>query len=148
MITIRKLIFLTDCYRDFAGDIQAILDDLYEESPWTFEQTFADLLREESVYYLAFTEEQKVVGFLALSVVMDEIEITNIGVAKAYQSQGIASLLLKQLTKLEGKIFLEVRASNERARHLYEKFEFEAFYQRKNYYQNPQEDAILMKREK
>jgi ribosomal-protein-alanine N-acetyltransferase len=36
---------------------------------------------------------------------MDEIEITNIGVAKAYQSKGIASLLLKQLTELEGEIF-------------------------------------------
>ena len=86
MITIRKLNFLTDCYRDFAGDIQAILDELYEVSPWTFEQTFADLLREETVYYLAFSEDQKVLGFLALSVVMDEIEITNIAVAKAYQS--------------------------------------------------------------
>jgi hypothetical protein len=43
MITIRKLNFLTDCYRDLAGDIQAILDELYEESPWTFEQTFGDL---------------------------------------------------------------------------------------------------------
>ncbi len=148
MITIRKLNFLTDYYRDFAGDIQAILDELYEVSPWTFEQTFADLLREETVYYLAFSEDQKVLGFLALSVVMDEIEITNIAVAKAYQSQGIASLLLKQLAELDGKIFLEVRASNDKARRLYEKFEFEAYYQRKDYYQNPQEDAILMKREK
>ncbi|MDN5495151.1 MAG: ribosomal protein S18-alanine N-acetyltransferase [Lactococcus raffinolactis] len=139
---------MTDCYRDFAGDIQAILDELYEVSPWTFEQTFADLLREETVYYLAFSEDQKVLGFLALSVVMDEIEITNIAVAKAYQSQGIASLLLKQLAELDGKIFLEVRASNDKARRLYEKFEFEAYYQRKGYYQNPQEDAILMKREK
>ena len=148
MIRIRKLNFLTDCYRDFAGEIQVILDDLYDVPPWTFDQTFADLLREETVYYLAFSEDQKVLGFLALSVVMDEIEITNIAVAKAYQSQGIASLLLKQLTELDGKIFLEVRASNEQARKLYEKFEFEVYYQRKAYYQNPQEDAILMKREK
>ena len=148
MITIRKLNFLTDCYRDFALDIQAILDELYDVPPWTFDQTFADLLREETVYYLAFSEDQKVLGFLALSVVMDEIEITNIAVAKAYQSQGIASLLLKQLAEIDGKIFLEVRASNDKARRLYEKFEFEAYYQRKDYYQNPQEDAILMKREK
>jgi ribosomal-protein-alanine N-acetyltransferase len=148
MIKIRQANFLTDCYRDFAVAIQAILDELYASPPWTFEQTFADMLREDTTYYLAFSDdEQKIVGFLAIATVMDEVEVTNIAVSKACQGQGIASLLMQQLVDFDGKLFLEVRASNQTAQKLYEKFDFEPYYLRKNYYQNPPEDAILMKRE-
>lgn len=148
MIKIRQTNFLTDCYRDFAVAIQAILDELYAHSPWTFEQTFADMLREDTTYYLAFSEEQELLGFLATSTVMDEIEITNLAVAQAYQGQGIARLLLQQLAECDGKIFLEVRQSNVAAQKLYQQFGFETYYERQDYYQNPTEDAILMKREK
>lgn len=41
-------------------------------------------------------------------------------------------------------IFLEVRASNQEARLFYEKFGFQVIGTRKNYYQHPQEDAIMM----
>ncbi|GFH42007.1 ribosomal-protein-alanine acetyltransferase [Lactococcus hodotermopsidis] len=145
MITIRQANFLTDCFRDVAVDIQVILADVYTTAPWTFEQTFADMLKEETTYFLAFSDE-KMVGFLALSQIMDETEITNIAVKQAYQGRGIASLLLSQLAEFDGKIFLEVRKSNLSAQKLYKKFGFQVYHIRKNYYQNPPENAVLMKR--
>ncbi|MDR1606594.1 MAG: ribosomal protein S18-alanine N-acetyltransferase [Streptococcaceae bacterium] len=147
MVRIRQVNVLTDCYRDLAVAIQTILAENDAPSAWTFEQTFADLLRDDTVYYLAFSEAEELVGFLALSVVMDESELTNLAVSPAFQGQGIASLLLQQLAEMPGKLFLEVRAANHTARHLYDKFGFEAYYRRQDYYQNPREDAILMKRE-
>lgn len=132
----------------YAMRVQAILDDVYDSAPWTLEQTLSDMNREDSNYYLAFEANGTVIGFLATSVIMDEVEITNLAVSKVYQHQGVASLLLKELLNQEGKFFLEVRKSNQKARQLYEKYDFETYFIRKNYYQNPEEDAFLMKREK
>jgi ribosomal-protein-alanine N-acetyltransferase len=74
----------------------------------------------------------------------------NIGVSKKYQKLGLGSFLLD---KLIGKalelecftIYLEVRISNLPAIKLYEKFKFEKIGIRKKYYQNPEEDGVLMK---
>lgn len=132
----------------YASMVQAILADVYDSAPWTLEQTLSDMNRADSNYYLAFEASGVLIGFLATSIIMDEVEITNLAVSKAYQHQGIASLLLKGLLTQEGKVFLEVRESNQNARLLYEKHGFETYFIRKNYYQNPNEDALLMKREK
>ena len=104
MITIRKLNFLTDCYRDFAGDIQAILDELYEVSPWTFEQTFADLLRERPFTIWPFQKTKSSWFFSAVESLWMKLKLLTLLLPKAYQSQGIAtSILLKQLAELDGK---------------------------------------------
>lgn len=147
MITVKHLNVSTACYRDVALAIHHILDEHYEIAPWTVEQTFADLLRDETSYDLALADNQQIVGFLATAAVMGEIEITNLAVAKDYQAQGIASALLAQVSKRDEPIYLEVRANNQKALHLYQKFGFEAYHRRKAYYHNPTEDAILMKRE-
>ncbi|HCN75101.1 ribosomal protein S18-alanine N-acetyltransferase [Pseudolactococcus plantarum] len=132
----------------YAAMVQAILVDVYDSAPWTLAQTVSDMNREETNYYLALEANETVIGFLATSIVMDEIEITNLAVSRAYQHQGIASLLLNALLNQDGKFFLEVRNSNQKARQLYEKHGFETYFIRRNYYQNPNEDALLMKREK
>jgi ribosomal-protein-alanine N-acetyltransferase len=147
MVKIRKADFLTDCYRDIALALQAILEAVYSVPPWRFDQTFSDMLRENTVYYLAFSENQEIVGFLAISIVMAEVELTNLAVRPDFQGQGVASSLLKRLSEFEADIFLEVRASNLSAQKLYKKFGFEAYHERKAYYQTPKENAILMKRE-
>lgn len=138
---------MTDDDKAVAQAIHDILIDTYLHVPWTLDQTFSDMFRKDTVYYLASDDQNQVVGFLATISVMDEIEITNLAVAKAYQCQGVASLLLKQLLSHDGTFFLEVRASNQTARHLYEKYGFDPYFIRQDYYQNPKENAILMKRE-
>lgn len=117
-------------------------------SPWNQEQFQTDL---ENPYsrYLIWVEAQAIVAFIAYHQILDEFEIMHVVVSPAYQGQKKASELLLQLREQAQKtavdqIFLEVRASNHAARHLYEKAGFEILGQRKNYYHEPEEDAILM----
>ena len=129
-----------------AEEILALLSDVYGVSPWNLEQIEADLKQANTEYFYLY-EAQALIGFLALQDLAGELEITQLAVKKAYQGQGLANQLMEFLSDRPERIFLEVRASNQVARALYEKHGFLPVGQRKNYYQNPVEDAILMARE-
>jgi ribosomal-protein-alanine N-acetyltransferase len=138
----------TDCFRDYALSIYDILFAVYGvNSPWSFEQVFSDMLLETSTYYFAFNDEDELVGFLATSHVMDVLDINNIAVLPDYQGQGIAKALLAKLDRFDGMLMLEVRESNTAARNLYETLGFEVYHRRKDYYPNPREDAIMMRKD-
>ena len=129
-----------------AEELLALLSDVYGLSPWNLEQIEADLKQVNTEYFYLY-EAQALIGFLALQDLAGELEITQLAVKKAYQGQGLANQLMEFLSDRPERIFLEVRASNQVARALYEKHGFLPVGQRKNYYQNPVEDAILMARE-
>lgn len=85
--------------------------------------------------------------------VLDEAELLNIVIFKPFQSQGFGSEVMRKL-KLDlvdsgiKKLFLEVRASNEIAKALYEKMGFEVVHTRRNYYRlakQKAEDALIMR---
>lgn len=126
--------------------VYQILSDVYVKSPWTIEQVAADLDLETTEYFYVYNQEE-VVGFIALQNLVGELEVTNIAVLKAYQGRGYASQLMKYLEERSEPIFLEVRASNQVAQALYRKFGFDNLGIRKNYYHEPQEDAVIMRRE-
>lgn len=132
---------------DIAPALHAILTDVYSISPWTVEQLAADMRRREVTYYLA-KEGDDILGFLAVQEIADELEILQIAVRSDVQRQGIARRLLERLTPFSGAVFLEVRASNQPAKALYERYGFVEIGSRKGYYHSPLEDAIVMKREK
>lgn len=94
-----------------------------------------------------FKKDEKIVGFLAISQLAGELEITNIAIKKAYQGHCLGSQLLANLDHVDFPIFLEVRASNTPAQALYKKCGFGIIGKRKQYYHEPVEDAIIMKRE-
>ena len=129
-----------------AEEILALLSDVYGLSPWNLEQIEADMKQANTEYFYLY-DDQALIGFLALQDLAGELEITQLAVKKAYQGQGLANQLMEFLSDRPERIFLEVRASNQVARALYEKHGFLPVGQRKNYYQNPVEDAILMARE-
>ena len=129
-----------------AEEILALLSDVYGVSPWNLEQIEADVKQANTEYFYLY-EAQALIGFLAIQDLAGELEITQLAVKKAYQGQGLANQLMGFLADRPERIFLEVRASNQVARALYEKHGFLPVGQRKNYYQNPVEDAILMARE-
>ena len=129
-----------------AEEILALLSDVYGFSPWNLEQIEADLKQADTEYFYLY-DDQTLIGFLALQDLAGELEITQLAVKKANQGQGLANRLMGFLADRPERIFLEVRASNQVARALYEKHGFQPVGQRKNYYQNPVEDAILMARE-
>lgn len=123
-----------------------ILSDVYDVSPWTEEQILSDM-QQDSVDYFFVEEGKEIIGFLAIQQLVGELEITNIAIKKAYQGRGLGSQLLANLDQVDFPIFLEVRASNTPAQALYQKFGFEVIGKRKQYYHEPIEDAIIMKRE-
>ena len=128
-----------------AAAILAVLEDVYEASPWKLEQIQADIEQASSTYFLALDEERQVLGFVAIQETLYEAEVLQIAVKRAFQGQGLAQQLLAQLPD-QKEIFLEVRVSNQPAQGLYKKMHFEEIARRKNYYHDPIEDAVIMKR--
>lgn len=126
--------------------VYEILSDVYPVSPWSEKQILSDM-QQDNVDYFFVKKDEKDVGFLAISQLAGELEITNIAIKKAYQGHGLGSQLLANLDHVDFPIFLEVRASNTPAQALYEKFGFDIIGKRKQYYHEPVEDAIIMKRE-
>ena len=119
--------------------------------PWTETGFFTFLIRNDTLFLVA-EEDEKILGYCGIVMAIDEGDITNVAVTPSMRNQGIGKKLLEKLfeeTKSRGvnKIFLEVRESNESAIHVYEKVGFVVNGRRKNYYESPREDAILMMRE-
>ncbi|MCO4650719.1 protein acetyltransferase [Streptococcus infantarius subsp. infantarius] len=126
--------------------VYEILSDVYPVSPWSEKQILSDM-QQDNVDYFFVKKDEKIVGFLAISQLAGELEITNIAIKKAYQGHGLGSQLLADLDHVDFPIFLEVRASNTPAQALYKKCGFGIIGKRKQYYHGPVEDAIIMKRE-
>lgn len=117
--------------------------------PWTETGFFTFLMREGALFLVA-EEEGKIQGYCGVIMAADEGDITNVAVSGQYHRRGIGTLLVKELMSQCAsmgirELFLEVRESNEAARKLYEKLGFEEIGVRKLYYQEPAEDAVLMK---
>lgn len=130
---------------DLAQAIYAVMIAVYPVSPWTLEQIQANLSQDQTWYDLAY-DGTEVIGFLAVQENLFEAEVLQIAVKGAYQGQGIASALFAQLP-VDREIFLEVRKSNQRAQAFYKKEKMAVIAERKAYYHDPVEDAIIMKRE-
>ena len=130
---------------DVAQAIYEVMTDVYPVSPWTLEQIQADLSQDQTWYALAY-DGAEVIGFLGVQENLFEAEVLQIAVKKNYHGQGIASVLFATLP-IDKEIFLEVRKSNQRAQAFYKKEKMAVIAERKSYYHDPVEDAIVMKRE-
>jgi ribosomal-protein-alanine N-acetyltransferase len=98
---------------------------------------------------VALDDNDRVVGYAGLQVVLDEGYITNVAVRPECRRQGIAAKLLQvflDFAKANKLAFLtlEVRASNQAAIVLYGRHGFRSAGRRRNYYEHPKEDAIIM----
>lgn len=136
-----------DGQENLAEAVLSVMESVYETSPWTLEQIVSSMASQDEDYYLAY-KGQELVGFLAVQTVLDEMEILQIAVKADFQRLGIASLLMAAVMDWDGDIFLEVRESNSAAQALYTRQHFTKIGKRKDYYRNPVEDAVLMKRER
>ena len=116
--------------------------------PWSRESLESEIENETS-YFLTATENNEVVGYIGMSIVIDEGYIFNVAVSKNSRKKGVATALINELVTYGKKnnfsfITLEVRESNEPARSLYSKFGFIKVGERKDYYSDPKENAVLM----
>ena len=111
------------------------------------ETNIKESLLNDKYKYIGFFKDDKLVGYGSVFIVSNEAYINNIAVLKDYRHQGIATEIIKEINKAsEGCEFitLEVRQSNITAVNLYKKNGFKQVAIRKNYYNNPIENAIIM----
>ena len=129
----------------------AELEKLCFADPWS-EKSVASELENKWALWLVALEENNVVGYIGSQTSIDETDVMNVAVHPDFRRKGIAEKLIEQLVaELKGRgshaLMLEVRASNAPAIALYEKLGFVQVGCRKNYYRNPKEDALILRKE-
>ena len=129
----------------------AELEKLCFSDPWS-ENSVASELDNKLAFWLVATEGDCVAGYIGSQTVMDETDMMNVAVHPDFRRKGIAEALVNDLVanlKMMGShcLTLEVRASNTPAITLYEKLGFSEIGRRKNYYRNPREDALILRKE-
>ncbi|MBI4887191.1 MAG: ribosomal protein S18-alanine N-acetyltransferase [Acidobacteria bacterium] len=138
-----------------AHDLEGVLEVESESftNPWTREMYDWELQNRSMCHILLVrTDQERVAGFCAFWLVFDEIHINNIALRPERRGQGIGTSLLRQVFA-EGRRLgarratLEVRASNEGARRLYERLGFRVAGVRRHYYTAPVEDALILWRD-
>ena len=116
--------------------------------PWS-QQGFADSMEQEGTCYLVACVKGKVAGYCGFLQVLDEADITNVAVDAAYRRCKAGETMLLELMEHGRKrgvraFTLEVRESNRAAQALYRKLGFESVGIRKNFYDAPKENAVIM----
>ena len=129
----------------------AALERLCFTTPWTEAMLEEELYNDTASFIVAQRDDGEVLGYAGLHVILDEGYIDNVAVRPAYRRQGVADRHLDGCRRLgQARLAflpLEVRPSNTAAVALYEKHGFREAGRRKNYYENPTEDALLLTKE-
>lgn len=103
------------------------------------------LIKGDNSFIYIYLIEDKICGYLMVLDSIDVYEILAIATIEEYRNKGIAQELLDKIKTKD--IFLEVRESNQVAINFYKKNKFNQISIRKNYYSEPNENAIIMKLE-
>ena len=116
--------------------------------PFNQKDIFSYICSDTGMCFTA-TDESGVIGYIVGRKIPPEGEIYRIAVREDTRQRGIGYRLLSYALKTESgqgveTVFLEVRSKNEPARALYKAYGFKEISIRKNYYQNPADDAIIM----
>lgn len=135
------------------SDIDKILEiekRVYGQHCWSKDGFSAELNNQNGNYFSAFdAETNELLGYGGFWIVIDEAHITTIAVNPDFQNKGIGEALLQKFIDVgheeEVKWFtLEVRITNLPAQNLYKKYSFESCGVRHKYYQDTQEDGLIM----
>lgn len=128
------------------ADIDAQCFTYESQSAASFKE---DTKQDNKILICAFCKND-VVGFISGAFAADQSDIVSVAVRPEYRRHGIADILMnefeKSLPDIVDSIFLEVRESNSAAQALYTKHGFEKLSIRKNYYQKPDENAVIMRK--
>ena len=117
--------------------------------PWTWEMLMSQLPDDEHEFLAAVDESGKLLGYVGMMTVLDEGYISNVAVEPGCRRQGVGEALIRELLercrmRQLSFVTLEVREHNEPAIALYSKLGFVPVGLRKNYYEAPKENALLM----
>ena len=117
-------------------------------SHWS-KQSFIDEFGAENGHYIAAVDNGKIIGYSGFRYVLDEGHITTLAVHPKYRKKGVGTKIIEQLlsdAKIKNlkKLYLEVRQSNSPAQKIYKRWGFKILDRRREYYQHPVEDALVM----
>lgn len=143
-----RIVPMTAAHLDEIADLERICFSV----PWSRNMLAEELDNACAAFLAAVDETGRVVGYAGLMVVLDEGYITNVAVHPDFRRRGIAQKLLdvfENFAKANKLAFLtlEVRESNYGAIALYGSRGYRGVGRRKNYYEHPKEDAVIMTRE-
>ena len=141
------IVRMNECHVKAVADLEKICFS----DPWS-ENSVASELKNKLALWLVAEEEGRVAGYIGSQTCGDESDVMNVAVHPDFRRRGMAEALVKTLVaELKAMdshcLTLEVRASNVPAIALYEKLGFSEIGRRKNYYRNPKEDALIMRKE-
>ncbi|QYR55383.1 ribosomal protein S18-alanine N-acetyltransferase [Fusobacterium hwasookii] len=129
---------------DYIEQIFNLEKEIFKNS--SFNRVYLDtLVKGNNSFIYVYLIEDKVCGYLMVLDSIDVYEILAIATIKEYRNKGVAQGLLDKIKTKD--IFLEVRESNQVAINFYKKNKFKEISVRKNYYSEPNENAIIMKLE-
>ncbi len=128
----------------------AVLEKICFSDAWSEEAILPELSNPLS-YWLVALDGDRVAGYVGSQSVLGETDMMNLAVAPEYRRQGVAqnliALLVQRLSAMGNhSLSLEVRISNAPAIALYEKLGFAGIGRRPNYYRNPKEDALILRK--
>ena len=131
--------------------VAAIEKECFGREGWS-ERSVAGELTNALALWLVAEENGTVAGYVGSQTVCGETDMMNVAVTADFRRRGIGEMLVnalvEELKALEShSLTLEVRASNTPAQALYEKLGFKEVGRRPKYYQNPREDALILRKE-
>ena len=117
--------------------------------PWTRGMLLDELSNTRTRRYTVAVEGRRIVGYLGIMYVLDELHVNTIGTRAGDEGRGVASSLLDDAwadarTRGVLRATLEVAVSNQRALALYYRYGFQPVGVRKNYYERTHEDALVL----
>lgn len=144
-----RIIPMTEAHLEQVEELENLC---FPEDPWS-RRVFEDsLANENTAALIAQAPDGRVLGYLFFTAVLDEGGVDNLAVSPAARRRGIGRALMEAFHRHAREnglsfLLLEVRPSNKSALSLYESFGYQEAGRRKNYYERPKEDAILMRLE-
>lgn len=142
-----EIVFMENCHVSQVAELEKLCFD----DPWSERSISSELTNPLSLWLVA-VDCEKLCGYVGSQTVLDETDMMNVAVHPDYRRKGVAESLIRTLIKWLRKkgsrsLSLEVRASNVQAIALYRKLGFSQVGKRPNYYRNPREDALILRKE-
>jgi ribosomal-protein-alanine N-acetyltransferase len=146
--TVTRVSPAADGEPDEISEIAALQSEAFT-NPWSAESLRWEIANTDVARLYVLRADERLIGFCACWVIIDELHINSLAVAHEWRRQGLASRLLREVccdARASGatQATLEVRRSNSAALALYERLGFTCEGVRADYYQSPREDALVL----